>query len=146
MSGFVLDTHLYIEAYRSPGDRDRLRGFLERWGARVWVSSVVELELLSGSRSPEEAARLRAAFFARWEAVDRLEAPSEVDWRTAASVQATLAARGDIQLRSTPMSFINDTLIASWASRRRLTVVSSNLKDFSRIGTVLDFSLVEPWP
>jgi len=142
----VLDSHLYIEAYRHPAAREALSVFLDRWGARLWVSAVVELELLSGSRSPGEADRLRSGFFSPWEAAGRLEAPSAADWRTAASVQATLAGRGDIQLRTTPKSFTNDTLIASWAARRGFTVVSSNLRDFDRIRAVLPFSLVEPWP
>ncbi len=124
---FFLDTNACIALINgtSPPLRRRLRRAVAG-GRTVAVSSVVAFELWYGvaksARRQENAKRL-ATFFAG--PID-LIAFDDADARSAGEVRAALEAAG------TPIGAY-DLLIAGQALRRRLTLVTADVREFARV-------------
>jgi len=124
---FFLDTNACIALINgtSPQLRRRLRRAVAG-GRTVAVSSVVAFELWYGvaksARRPDNAKRL-ATFFAG--PID-LIAFDDADARVASEVRAALEAAG------TPIGAY-DVLIAGQALRRRLTLVTADVREFARV-------------
>ncbi len=123
MLRYMLDTNLCIRVLR-----DRPRALRERFNAEataLCVSSVIVYELLVGaekSSTPPETRREVERFLARLELLQFDEAAAA----HAADIRARLEARGS------PIGPY-DTLIAGHARSRGLTVITANLREFSRV-------------
>lgn len=124
---YLLDTSACIDTVknRAPSVRKRL-GDAIRAGSNVYVSSVVSYELWYGvakSARPEENAELVTAFLKRARGLVSFD---EEDAKVAARVRAKLEKEG-----RTIGSY--DLLIAGQALRYKMTLVTSNVREFSRV-------------
>ena len=124
---YLLDTSACIDAVkdRVPAVRKRL-GDAIRAGSQVYVSSVVSYELWYGvakSARPDENAELVAAFLGR---ANGLLSFDQEDAKVAARVRAKLEKDG-----RTIGSY--DLLIAGQALRHKMTLITSNVREFSRV-------------
>jgi tRNA(fMet)-specific endonuclease VapC len=124
---YLLDTSACIDAVknRAPAVRKRL-GDAIRAGSQVYVSSVVSYELWYGvakSARPEENAELVMAFLGR---ANGLLSFDQEDAKVAARVRAKLEKDG-----RTIGS--DDLLIAGQALRHKMTLITSNVREFSRV-------------
>ncbi len=124
---YLLDTSACVEAIknRAPLVRKRL-GEAMRAGARVYVSSIASFELWYGaakSAFPEANAKLVHAFLTGASGIVPFE---EEDARAAGAVRAKLEKAGK------PIGSY-DLLIAAQALRHDMTLVTSNVREFSRV-------------
>lgn len=124
---YLLDTNACIALIngKAPAVRTRLQNALTQH-AKVLVSSVVVFELWYGvakSTRPEANARLVETFFAG--PVTLLDFAPE-DAKVAGRVRASLEAVGK------PIGAY-DLLIAGQALRHRLTLITANAREFSRV-------------
>ena len=124
---YLLDTSACIDAIKNrlPLVRQRLAEVL-RAGAHVYVPSIVSFELWYGvakSALPEANAKLLDAFLAGASGLPPFEAE---DARVAGFVRARLEKAGKL-IGS------YDLLIAAQALRNKMTLVTSNVREFRRV-------------
>jgi predicted nucleic acid-binding protein len=125
---FVLDTSVYIRAFRDPDAEARLQRFLWRRGHRVLFASTVAMELRVGARTPPVAAAIDA-LLAAYRSRGHVIAPSFDAHVEAGRALASLAAkerRSDVATAR----LTNDALLASTCREAEATLVTSNLRDF----------------
>ena len=128
---YLLDTNACIAIIndKPPNVRLRLQKTLGT-GAQAFVSSIVAFELWYGvakSARPEANARLVETFLS---GPVSLLAFEEEDARTAGSVRAAMERTGK------PIGAY-DLLIAGQALRHKLTLVTANAREFSRVKGLL---------
>lgn len=113
MSGYAFDSNIIIDALAGYGPaRDELSRAANR-GARIWVSRMVWVEVLS--KSPVQAIREAEAFLKGF-GVDELD--------------AEIAARAAALRRDSPRLKAPDAIILSTALMRGRILVTRNTKDF----------------
>ena len=134
---YVADTNVYVRAANEPSFRDRFETFVHRHGPLV-VSAVVIAEVLIGVTEP---GRHNAVIRALSAGTTPL-APHPDDWIAAAVAIVRLG--GDTITKS--RSFWNDALLTAQCSRLQVTLVTSNAKDFRRLGRHLPVEVLEPFP
>lgn len=143
---YVLDTHLYIEATRSPARNRDLVAFFTRYTPSIHLHSVVAAELLAGAVASGLEERTRRSFLAPLEAVGRVLTPSHTAWKRAGAALARLVRDGVVRPGGFGRSFFNDCVIAASAREHGFTLVTANRRDFERIARVEPFYFTEPWP
>lgn len=121
---FCLDTNTCIDAMKGtwPGMAERFRRHVPE---DIGVPAMVRAELLLGalkSRNPERTSELVDAFLAPFEFL-----PFD---RAAAGHYADI--RFHLEARGTPIG-PNDLVIAATARSRNLTLVTHNLREFTRV-------------
>jgi tRNA(fMet)-specific endonuclease VapC len=124
---YLLDTNVCIDVIKNrvPLVRKRLAQALQA-GAHFYVPSIVAFELWYGaskSAQPDANARLVAAFLAGTSGSLTFD---EEDAKSAGRVRAKLEKAG------TPIGAY-DILIAAQAVRRNITVLTANVREFSRV-------------
>jgi predicted nucleic acid-binding protein len=134
---YVADTNVYVRAANESSFRGRLEAFVQRDGSLL-VSSVVIAEVLIGVT---EASRHDGVIRALSAGTTPL-APQPDDWIAAARAVGRLGGEAITKGRS----FWNDALLAAQCSRLRVTVITSNARDFRRLGRQLPVEVVEPFP
>lgn len=142
MPKFVIDTNLYVRAWRNPEDRNSLRAFLAVTGPHIHLHSVVAGELLAGCVTPEIRKQTQDLFIAPFERRNRVVTPSHGTWKRAGALMATLARSGQVPAKS----FFNDCLLATSAREEGLTIITDNRRDFELINAVEPVRFVAPWP
>ena len=125
MADALVDTSVWIEAFR--GRDQRLRETVDKLldQERVVLCGLVELELLQGFRADE-----RALFASLFEALPYAEVDRQ-DWRAAGFLQAGLRSRG-ITIPAT------DALIAALCLRHDLSILTLD-KHFDQIPQLRQF-------
>ena len=134
---YVADTNVYVRAANEPSFRERLEGFVRLHGPLL-VSSVVIAEVLIGVAEPRRHDAVMDALSAGTVPL----APSVDDWIAAAGAVGRLGGEAITKSRS----FWNDALLAAQCARLRATLVTSNAKDFRRLGRHLPVEVREPFP
>jgi len=134
---YAADTNVYVRAANESSFRGRFEAFVQLHGPLV-VSSVVIAEVLIGVA---ETGRHNAVIRALSAGTTPL-APHPDDWIAAAAAVGRLG--GDTITKS--RSFWNDTLLAAQCARLQVTLVTSNAKDFRRLGRHLPVEVREPFP
>jgi predicted nucleic acid-binding protein len=122
---YVLDTNLFIDAFRDQSTNIELQGFHEAFAPFEYLSSVVVQELRAGARSGEDLRKLE---------------------RKSGDVLARLAQTERLNLGSVTKAFGNDILLALSCREVGMTLVTRNTRDFARIQRVVPFRFVAPWP
>lgn len=146
MTRYVLDTNLYIRAFRGVEAADELRRFAAAVSPVLYLSSVVMHEVLVGASGPEKMQEIQRHLVKPFRRTQRVVTPTASAWRAAADAIAMLAWEDGLDRRTLPRSFVNDALIAASCREDGLTLVTENGRDFARIRRVLDFAFVPPWP
>ena len=144
-SKYVLDTNLYIRAYRDPSTAGKLETFYKSHISRTYFSSVVAMELLAGMKDQRKARVIEGEYVGPFERTGRIITPSHRTWKRCAEVLSKLAAAGS---QSDPLSgsFANDVLLSLSAAEAGATVITENTRDFRLIRTVAPIRFVDPWP
>ena len=146
MKKFVLDTNVYIDAFRDPVRGEDFRQSYRALLPWIYMSSVVVEELLAGAETAAHARALDRNVLRLFERTGRITAPSRQSWKRSGNVLATLARREGIDLRRVAKSFVNDILIALSCREAGFTLVTRNLDDFARIRRAVVFDFTAPWP
>jgi len=134
---YAADTKVYVRAANESWFRGRFETFVRAHGPLV-VSSVVIAEVLIGVA---EAGRHNAVIRALSAGTTPL-APHPDDWIAAAAAVGRLGGETITKSRS----FWNDALLAAQCARLQVTLVTSNAKDFRRLGRHLPVEVREPFP
>ena len=146
MPKYVLDTNVYIDAFRSPDKAAALKQFLTKHLPLTYLSAVVTLELRTGARTKPQAETLEAEVFGPFERRERVFVPTTNAFKEAGRILAALASEHLFDLRAPNSSLLRDSLLAA-SCRERGIVLITNDKDYQAIKRHLKgFRHTPPWP
>jgi len=135
MQPVLFDASIYITALRA---KDEATLSLRRIAGSepLWLSAVVLEELYAGATAPNRQVveRLERDF----DRAGRILVPNLSDWTQTGKVLARLAAKYDYE-QIGKGRLTNDALIAMSAGRMGITVVTANLRDFSKLAEFRTF-------
>jgi predicted nucleic acid-binding protein len=143
---YIIDTNLYIRAWRDPADKANLKAFIATAGPHIHLHSVVAAELLAGSVTPSIRRQTEDLFIEPFERRDRVITPRHGTWKRAGTVMGRLIKAKRIGETGVTRSFFNDCLLAASAREEGLTIVTDNQRDFELINSVERVEFVGPWP
>lgn len=123
MTGFLLDTNICI--YTLKGSASVLERLLSHPPAAISVSVITEAELRAGAAKSSRPARTRRL-------LDRFLRPLRILELTPGDATVYGQVRARLETAGTPIGPL-DTLIGAHAVSRRLTLVTNNEREFSRI-------------
>ena len=146
MKKYVLDTNLYVQAFRSVEGAQELEDFLADFAPATFLSSVVLHELLVGSNTPAKARQVEESIARPLKRVGRVITPSHAAWESTGNAIARMARDEKLELRTMPKSLVHDFLIATSCSEAGVTVITDNEADFRRIRKYIRVQYVLPWP
>ena len=143
---FVLDTNVFVDAFRDEAFAEALAAFLERALPATFLNAVVVQELAAGARSRAQIRALESSILRPFERRGRVFAPSALAFRESGRLLAELASReGWPAIQSNP-SLANDALLATSCREHGFTLVTSD-GDFDRFFPSLGrWRHVKPWP
>lgn len=144
MKKFVLDTNLYICAFRSSEQAVALERFSAAFTPHCYLSSVVLHELLVGAKTPAKARQIHQEIARPFKRRERLVAPSHRNWEESAEALARLAREENIELKTIPKSLVHDALLAASWQEAGLILVTDNQEDFVRLRRFLRIAFVAP--
>lgn len=143
---FLVDTNLFIRAYRDPAANAELNRFHAAFAPFVHLSAVVAQELRAGVQSKEHRSRLERTVLGVYERRGRIVTPSPDAWSASGDVLADMAWREGLEVGRVSKAFGNDVLIALSCREARMVLVTENVQDFARIAKYVPFEFVPPWP
>jgi predicted nucleic acid-binding protein len=143
---YVLDTNLYVKAFRSQEGAKELERYFAEFTPNTYLSSVVFHELLVGASTPSKARQIREDLLGPLTRAGRVITPSHSAWDQAGSSIAAMARQEARELRSVPKSLVNDFLLAASCRESGATLVTDNTADFKLIRKYLRHEHVAPWP
>lgn len=143
---YVLDTNLFVEALRDPPTNARLIQFHAAFAPFEYLNAVVVQELRAGVKAGRSLLLLERHILDPFIRRGRLITPSFTAWKRSGNVLRDLARRNGLDLRSVRKSFGNDILLAVSCREAGVTLVTDNLRDFTRINAVYPFDFLGAWP
>jgi predicted nucleic acid-binding protein len=143
---YVLDTSLYVRAFRSVEAAAELEHFYTNFTPAIYLSSVVLHELLAGSNSPRKRRDIEEKIARPLNRVARLITPSHAAWEDAGILLSRMSLKEKLDLKRAPKSLVLDLLLASSCKEAGVILITENLKDFGRIRGYTSFEFTEPWP
>ena len=146
MKKYVLDTNLYIRAFRSREGADALQQYLLTFTPNTYLSSIVLHEVLVGANTQAKAREIEDRIAAPLRRVGRVITPSHDAWRLAATAISQFARKEKRELRSIPKSLVNDFLLATSCRESGATLLTENAADFETIRKYVAMSYEPPWP
>ena len=108
MKKFVLDTNLYVRAFRSQDGAKALERYFVEFTPNTYLSSIVFHELLVGASTTSKARQIREDLLGPLTRSGRVITPSHSAWDQAGSAIAAMARHEVRKLRSVPKSLVND--------------------------------------
>lgn len=146
MKKYVLDTNLYVKAFRSQEGARELERYFTDFTPNTYLSSVVLHELLVGASTPSKVRQIREDLLGPLTRAGRVITPSHSAWDQAGASIAAMARQESRELRSVAKSLVNDFLLAASCRESGATLVTDNTADFKLIRKYLRHEHVEPWP
>jgi predicted nucleic acid-binding protein len=143
---FVLDTNLFIQAFRDPQANANLEHFHQMFAPFEYLSAVVAQELRAGARTGRDRRLLERHVLRPYRRRGRLVTPSAAAWEDSGDVLAELVHHEGLDLSRLAKAFGNDVLIALSCREAGIVLVTDNERDFERIARVTPFEYVGPWP
>ena len=143
---YVLDTNLFIRAFRAPAANTALQRFHQLFAPFEYLSAVVAQELRAGARSPADWRALERHVLDLYIQRGRMVTPTAQAWQDSGDLLATLAREEGLELTRVSKAFGNDILLALSCREASLVLVTENERDFARIARLAPFTFVEPWP
>lgn len=143
---FLLDSNVYIRAFREVEFGRELQAFHSAELSRLVVSAVVASELLVGAQRPDRDRAVRRTLIDPFRARRRFITPSWSTWELATAIDRRLRRRTGTRSRLEQRSFFHDILIAACAREIGAIIITMNTDDFALIGRHVDISYGLPWP
>lgn len=146
MTRWVLDTNVFVRAWRDRPARRALDAFLDLKLGRLDFAATVWLELQTGVRSREaqlEVDLLLAPFQRR----NAVLVPSADAYQQAGRVITDLVTREGLDFATMKPAFHHDVILAVTVREHQRVLVTHNVDDFARIRRHLrGFRFVTPFP
>jgi predicted nucleic acid-binding protein len=143
---FVLDTQLFIHAFRDQEANETLQAFHRHFAPFEYLSVVVAQELRAGVRRTHDRKRLEDNVLGIFERAGRMITPSENAWHRFGDVLAEMARKEGLETARLSKALANDVLLALSCREAGCTLVTGNLRDFERIGRFVPFEFTARWP
>jgi len=143
---YVLDTNIFIEAFRDPAANAELQRFHLLFAPFEYMSAVVAQELIAGTHRTSDRRKLERHVLAAYRRRGRVITPSRRVWEESGAILADLERRQGLELQRVSKAFGNDILIAVSCREAGCVLVTDNTRDFERIARVSSFRFVEPFP
>lgn len=143
---FVVDTQLFINAFRDPAAREALELFHHGFAPFEYLSVVVAQELRAGVSQPAGRKDLEHYLLSAFERTSRVITPSTDAWHQSGDVLAAMVKRDGLELARVSKAFANDILLAVSCREAGCVLITENVRDFSRIRRFIPFEFVAPWP
>ena len=142
---YVLDTQLFINAFRDPGANDVLQRFHRAFAPFEHLSLVVAQELRAGVRRREDRRVLERHVLSVFERAGRTFTPSANAWHRSGDLLSEMARREGLEIGRLSKSFANDVLLALSCREAGCVLVTDNARDFEHIRRYVQFDFVTPW-
>ena len=143
---YVLDTQIFIDAFRDPTANEALQRFHRAFAPFEYLSVVVAQELRAGMRRERDRKALERNVLSVFERSGRTFAPSANAWHRSGDLLSDMARREGLEVGRVSKSFANDLLLALSCREAGCVLVTGNDRDFQRIRRHVRFDFVQPWP
>lgn len=143
---YVLDTQLFIDAFRDPAANDVLQRFHRAFAPFEHLSVVVAQELRAGVKRNQDRRVLERHVLNVFERVGRTFSPSADAWHRSGDLLSEMARAEGLEVGRLSKSFANDVLLALSCREAGCVLVTDNERDFARIRRYVPFDFVKPWP
>ena len=143
---YVLDTQLFINAFRDPSANDVLQRFHRSFAPFERLSVVVAQELRAGVTRHRDRKMLERYVLNVFERAGRTFTPSADAWHRSGDVLSEMARAEGLEIGRLSKSFANDVLLALSCREAGCVLVTDNERDFQRIRRYVQFQFVKPWP
>lgn len=143
---YVLDSKLFIHAFRDRHAESELLSFHAFFAPFEFLSAVVAQELRAGTRSREARRSLERHVLDPFIRRGRVIVPSIQAWHKSGDLLSEMSRKEGLDLSKVTKSFGNDILLALSCRESGMVLVTRNEKDFRRIARYAEFDFVEPWP
>jgi predicted nucleic acid-binding protein len=143
---YVLDTQLFINAFRDPAANDALKRFHRAFAPFEHFSVIVAQELRAGVKRQQDRKALERNVLSVFERAGRTFAPSAVAWHRLGDLLSDMARKEGLEIARLSKSFANDVLLALSCREAGCVLVTDNERDFQRIRDYVQFDFVKPWP
>jgi predicted nucleic acid-binding protein len=140
----LIDSNVYIHAFRDLAFGQSLRVFHQKHLARVVLSAVVVHELLVGAGDLTIKRSLQRWLIEPFRTRQRLHVPASQTWNMAADIDRRLRRNKNMHSKLQSRSFGNDMLIAASARELGAIIVTENSSDFDVIASVVDVRFASP--
>jgi predicted nucleic acid-binding protein len=144
--GYVLDTQLFINAFRDPAANEALERFHRAFAPFEYLSAVVAQELRAGVRREQDRKALERHVLNVFERSGRTFAPSADAWHRSGDLLSDMTRTQGLEFGRVSKSFANDILLALSCREAGYVLVTENQRDFQRIRRHVRFDFVNPWP
>jgi predicted nucleic acid-binding protein len=143
---YVLDTQLFIDAFRDQTANEALQQFHRGFAPFEYFSVVVAQVLRAGVKRTGDRKALERNVLDLFERSGRMFAPSASAWHRSGDVLADMAREEGLDIGRVSKSFANDVLLALSCREAGCVLVTKNDRDFHRIRRHVSFEFVKPWP
>lgn len=143
---YVLDTRLFIDAFRDPTTNEALQRFHRAFAQSEYLSVVVAQELRAGIGQGRDRKALERNGLGVFERSGRTFAPSASAWHRSGDLLSDMARKEGLEIDRVSKSFANDVLLALSCREAGCVLVTGNDRDFQRIRRYVPFDFVKPWP
>jgi predicted nucleic acid-binding protein len=143
---YVLDTQLFINAFRDPVANEALQRFHRAFSPFEHLSVIVAQELRAGVQQASDRKALERNVFRVFERASRTITPSTDAWHHSGDLLSQMAKRDGLEIARVSKAFANDILLALSCREAGCVLVTENERDFSRIRRFIAFEFMKPWP
>ena len=143
---YVLDTHLFINAFRDPVANEALQRFHRAFSPFEHFSVIVAQELRAGIKQPRDRKALERNVLRVFERASRTITPSTDAWHRSGDLLSEMAKQDGLEIARVSKAFANDILLALSCREAGCVLVTDNERDFRRIRRFVQFDFMKPWP
>ena len=143
---YVLDTQLFINAFRDPVVNEELQQFHRAFSPFAHFSVIVAQELRAGVQRPQDRKALERNVLKVFQRANRTITPSADAWHRSGNLLAEMARQEGLETARVSKAFANDVLLALSCREAGCVLVTDNERDFQRIRRFVQFDYMKPWP
>jgi len=143
---YVLDTQLFINAFRDPVVNEALQQFHRAFSPFEHFSVIVAQELRAGVQRPQDRKALERNVLKVFQRANRTITPSADAWHRSGNLLAEMARQEGLETARVSKAFSNDVLLALSCREAGCVLVTDNERDFQRIRRFVQFDYMKPWP
>jgi predicted nucleic acid-binding protein len=143
---YVLDTQLFINAFRDPLANETLQRFHRAFSPFQYLSVIVAQELRAGVKRTSDRKTLERNVLRVFERANRTITPSPDAWHRSGDLLAEMAMQEGLEIARVSKAFANDVLLALSCREAGCVLVTDNERDFRRIRRFVQFDFMKPWP
>ena len=143
---YVLDTQLFINAFRDSAANEALQQFHRFFAPFEYLSVIVAQELRAGVQRVRDRRALERHVLDVFRRANRTITPSAVAWHRSGDLLAEMARTEGLEIARISKSFANDIVLALSCREAGCVLVTDNERDFQRIRRFVQFEFIKPWP